>query len=112
MSITQHRLRQDGLYFLQGVVGTCVIMGALALVLAALTLVLSVVAPGRFSGLIQDHLPPGLPVAMVGLLVGLGLVLWLLVRVRFVSRRLALWTMGSLGAIALLSILIAAIASP
>lgn len=112
MSITQNRLRQDALYFLQGAAGTCVVMGALAIALASLAILLSAIAPGRFSELIRDSLPPGLPLGLLLMLAALGSLLTLLVWARFTSRRLALWTMGILAAIALLSMLVAAIASP
>ncbi|GAB4142159.1 MAG: hypothetical protein Fur0046_18500 [Cyanobacteria bacterium J069] len=112
MPISQNRLRQDARYFLQGAAGTCVVMGAIAVALTSLVMLLSVFAPGRLSALIRDNLPPGLSIALVALLVALGAVLGLLVWARFISRRLAIWTMGVLAAIALLSMLVTAIASP
>ncbi|QKD83480.1 hypothetical protein HPC62_15880 [Thermoleptolyngbya sichuanensis A183] len=112
MRITRNRLRQDGLYFLQGIAGTCVVMGGLAIALTSFTLLLSAFAPGRFREMIRDNLPPDLPLVLVALLVGLAAFLTLLVWARFTSRRLALWTGGVLGAIALLSMVAVAIASP
>jgi len=112
MPLTQNRLRQDALYFLLGVAGTCVVMGALAIALASFTLLLSAFAPGRFREMIRDNLPPDLPLVLVALLVGMAAFLTLLVWARLTSRRLALWTGGVLGAIALLSIVVVAIASP
>lgn len=107
-----NRLRQDGTYFIQGIAGTWAVVGAVAVLLEALLLVLNATAPGRWSEVLTQIIPPSLPLGLFLTTIAEGIYLAILVQVRFIRYSLASKIMIGLGAIALLALILSVLAQP
>lgn len=107
-----NRLRQDGTYFIQGIAGTWAVIGAVAVLIEALLLVLNATAPGRWSEVLTQVIPSSLPLGLFLTTIAEGIYLAILTQIRFVRRSLAIKIMTVLGAIALIALILSVLAQP
>ncbi len=105
-----NRLRQDGTYFIQGIAGTWAVIGAVAVLIEALLLLVNATAPGRWSEVLMQVIPSSLPLGLFLTTITEGIYLAILTQLRFIHRSLAVKSMTGLGAIALLALILSALA--
>jgi hypothetical protein len=105
-----NRVWQDGRYLIRGILGTWVGIGAVAVVVEALLLIVNAIAPGRWSEVLEPLIPPTLPLGLFLTTVTQGIYLTILVQLRFIRRAWALKTMTWLAAIALSALILSVLA--